>query len=268
MYRRGVFGVLCVLAVCAGPALAVDSIGSPVATLKQGRTAIGAEFNVSERELDCDLDCTLARLPFTNLTGEATLRRTSVTGSLAYGLTDNVDVFVRLGGSTQELADRPTIFAEGDFEGSGELTVGGGVRVTVLEIIEGVKLGTTVQANYHRLRDTVSEPGGGLTFSYDLEADTVELTAATGVQIALQPITVHGGVFVSYLLVNEDFDVFVNGVPAASVGLPCSSDIDTEGVLGAFVGARFSPTENLSIAVNVNVMDHGYGIGGGVMLKL
>lgn len=265
--RKGVvIGALALLAgIIPGSVFAMDEVGSPVATLKPGEFAVGAEGTYSERVFDVDID--VFGITFE---GSTRVRRTAFRVVAAAGVIENVEVFVKVGGSYSDLQDAPFPGLGGerpDFSGEMEPSVGVGVRVTLpVEVMEGLKFGATAQANYHRLQDVVSDPPGSpFGLQYDLDVDALEVTVAAGASLMLEPVTLYAGGFANWMYVHEDFKVLAGGVPGA---IAVDVDGEPDGVLGVFLGACTQPVEGLMLSVDAHFMDGGWGVGGGVKVKV
>jgi len=260
--KRLVAGVALLVWLSGGAALALDQVGSPTATVGQGEVYVALDSNYSERDLDVELE-----LLGEKLTKSSDLTRTTLAVAAGYGVLEGVEVFVRLGASMSEAEGALGLLADFDAEGDGEFTAGAGVRVTLWEPVEGVKVGTSAQVNWHRLEDGVLEvaaiDGEVVAADQGLDVDLLDVTVALGVSVALEPATVYGGIMASWMSADADYDLSVLGV-----SIPVDVDVEEDGNVGGFLGATCSVMENVSLTVNGHLMDGGWGVGGAIVVKL
>lgn len=250
-------GALLASLLSGGVAFALDEIGNPVPMLKQGEFGVGLESNYSQR--DMELNRRVFGIDLADRGIE--IRRTTVGARLDYGIIDGLGVFLRMGSSWDEVKGALGIFDRIDADGNGEFAAGAGVKVTLYKFTEAIRLGASVQGNYHRLDAHATEED--IMARESLEADLFDVTGAVGVSAALDPFTVYGGVFASWTFATEDFDVVIDGQK-----VPADATLEEHGNVGLFVGASYPVTDRLSVGANAHLMDGGWGAGGLVIFRL
>jgi len=254
--RRLLSGVALLAWLAGGSAaLAIDPVGSPTATVAEGEAYIGIERSYSARDVDIDLE-----VLGTKISKAGELQRTALTVVLGAGVVEGTEVFLRLGGSSSEMENALGTVSDFDAEGDAAFTLGGGVRVTLFEPVEDVRIGVTTQLHYHQLEDGTLEMG---VRDQDLQAEILDITAALGVTVDMEPLTVHAGLLASWMVADTDYDFIDQGVPR-----PADVDIDEDSNLGCFLGGSLTLMENVSLTLNGHLMTDGWGVGGAVVIKL
>jgi hypothetical protein len=245
--------VLVVVGLCSTAALALDPMGPATAGLKQGQFSAGLDGAYSEMDLRFDGSFTMSLGPlFDGVDGDFSYPPISdkltfenveiIKGyfNIGYGVMDNVEVFVRLGGASAEMQkpvrDIDTEFdadADGDADGGmmiledGPLhdfdagfAVGLGTKVTFWEPSPELKVGFLAQGSWTKLDvrtkyQGVTEAGGypygdqlGLwSVPSDGELEFWEVQLALGATYKLSDkFTVYGGPFYHWLSGDYDFE--------------------------------------------------------------
>lgn len=267
--------VLGLLVVTGSTALAVDSIGPPMATLNPGEFAVALETNYSERVLNSDFRAfavyDLCGYPPgggpLRVKGHTTLKGPALTLRVDYSPVQDLDVFARIGVCWKELEGLSLPCGDLDLGGEGKPTVGVGLRVTIAQLAENVYLGANAQINCFRLREDARRErlckGWPTYVGPEVEAEFHECSVGLGVSAVLEPVTVYGGVFASWLTAETDIKCY-----ALSGQVPAKLDLEPEGFLGVFFGTRVPLAPRVSLTFDGHVMDGGWGVGAAIAIVL
>ena len=164
MGKRLLFlGVLFTMVALSGSvALAFDPIGPLGSQQKQGERSVGLEWAFS------DMDVQRYRKPGSDSGKKAELEMHKLLLNIAYGPSDNWDVFGRVGAIVSSTFTREAY--EGDLEGDGDVgfTIGGGVKTTFWRPSPDLVWGGVAQFTWNKI-DGDMDPG---TSYYEGEPDT------------------------------------------------------------------------------------------------
>lgn len=253
-------------------AYSLDMMGPPAAGLQYGVFESGVEYTNSKMDLDLiegtdvryldgyfydwgeDVDVTLKDLK---------INRTYV--RLGYGIYDNAEVFVRLGGFNARFGD--SIWEDSEkFDSGSELAGGAGVKLTFYQ--EGnIKLGGLFQFN-------TAEFDGQLNASYWPSADYVKVNM-TEVQVALgascecnENLTIYGGPFLHF--VDGKLKDEYNTVDSETGGLfnrKYQWNIEQKSELGGYLGAQINFAESCSINLEYQLTSDASAFGMSFLFK-
>ncbi len=219
---------------------ALDPMGPPASGLKRGQFKIGLDSSYSEMDLELRNGVWAESIDGVFFdSGDATnftLKDFEISRDYAnfgYGLIDQLEVFLRLGGTNGNFGD--SLWEDGEeFDSSSDLAVGGGIKATFLKV-GGFKLGGLFQASWAAF-------DGQLYAPHWAAADFVEIDIAE-VQIAVGPsytwadrISIYGGPFFHFVG-GDLYDTF-SEVDTGG-GLLTSEyvwQIDEDSVFGAYFG--------------------------------
>lgn len=211
-----VFAGILVLLVATGFALpeaaSAARLGDPASVAAPARFTLGVEYEFLERDVEFDS-------PFFGVS-EAELESQRVLVRGAYGLTPDMEVFLRLGGAEAE-TDTPNM--NGDFG----LAFGGGVK-GVFYRGPNWALGAVGQFLYYQ-----SENGG--------EIEVLEFDLATGASFALGPVTPYAGLVLQ-----------VTQGELTTAGQ--SRDFDQDNLIGVFFGMNYVPQPNISLGFEAHLI--------------
>jgi hypothetical protein len=198
-------------------AYGLDYMGPPVAGLKKGRFKAGVDLAAGVMDLEIRTFGIIHTL--------RDVRSRRYLGSLSYGLADEWEAFVRLGGDDTK--------APGGFKGDQEFAYGFGTKIT-LAGEDTPSWGALLQLGRGKSKSYYSEsiPGFFFPVSGDAEMDWYEVQAALGGNYDMDDYRLYSGVFLHYL--RGDFDVASDTFPVT-----WEFDLREKSVLGAYVGARF-----------------------------
>jgi hypothetical protein len=254
-----VIGVTCLL---SSPILANDFIGLPAGSLPQGQTSIGLGGIFSQMDLDFDAKAKVgsSKYPYKGQVDGAKLQRTFV--DVSHGLTDNLEIFGRVGGSRFMIHEGPIFEGDAIFDGDMGPTLGGGIRGTLYEH-SNPRFGGVALVNWARTEDQ-RQRITGLTGMLDTEA-TIEfwefIFAVGFVHTLAENVQVYGGPFFYWL------DGTVDGKVTWSA-YKLEDSINESGNFGGYLGGLFDVTENCSIAAEYQLADGSSGFGVNAIWKL
>jgi hypothetical protein len=223
-----------------------------MSTNKQGRFSAGVDHSYSETDLELENGTWVEHLDGEFFdSGKAvslTLKNFETNrayANLGYGISDNVDVFVRLGVADARFYDHPWGDNE-EFESRAEPAIGAGIRATFYES-GNLSLGGLLQTNWARFDGQLDSP-------YWPAADFVEVDIAE-VQIAVGPtlrlndqIAVYGGPFFHFIDGTFE-DHFNEAAEGGLINSRYSWDVKESSNFGAYLGARFNLDENRSFNI-------------------
>ncbi len=234
--------------------LALDPLGPPAAGLEQGQFKMGVDFSQSEMDLELSEGVWVEFLDGIFFdSGEATtftlkdFEINRVYANFGYGLADNCEAFLRLGGTDGRFGDSLWEDSE-EFESSSDLAVGGGIKATFFEA-GGLKLGGLFQANWAEFDGQLSAPHWAA--SDFVEVDIAEVQIAVGASYTwADRVSVYGGPFFHF--VSGDLDDTFSEVDAGSGDLLTSEylwQIDEDSVFGGYFGVQLEVAEGCSFNV-------------------
>jgi hypothetical protein len=248
------FVVIVAFGLGSSAAFALDLMGPPASGVRQGQFHIGADYSYSQMDLELKDGIWIEYLDGAfNNAGDATsftlkdFQSRRIYASFGYGIADNWDVFVRLGGTDAQFGD--SIWEDHErFDSGAQVAIGGGVRATFYE--EGsLKLGALLQVSW-------AEFDGELKAPHWTAGDSVEMDF-TEVQIAVGPtcrltdrLSIYGGPFLHF--VDGDLDDVYSKIDEATGGLLNSHyswRVQEDSILGAYIGAQVDLAENCSLNI-------------------
>jgi hypothetical protein len=262
--------VLAALGLAGSTAFALDLMGPPAGGLKQGQFHVGLDYSYSQMDLELDAGTWVEHLDgmFYDA-GDAvsfTLKdfeTSRVYANFGYGIADNWDVFLRLGGTDAEFGD--SIWLDGEsFDSGAEVAVGAGIKGTFYE--EGnFRLGGVFQVGW-------AEYDGKLKAPHWAAADVVEMDI-TEVQIAVGPtyrftdrFSIYGGPFLHFVdgnLKDRVSEWTVDGLLTSKY----SWRVQEDSVLGAYIGAQMDLAENCSVSIECQLTPDAEAVGVGLLWR-
>lgn len=257
---------LVLLCLCGSAALALAPMGPPTAGLKAGEFRAGFDYAYSEMDIKASLSDDIIALAedygveLVDTSGTLkNMQSNTIAANLGYGLADNWEAFVRLGGANIENDDW-------DFSGDYGFFGGFGTKVTWAKQ-ENLDWGALFQMNWLRSKDTYQG-------TYDEEDVDVHVKVkAYEIQIAMGPtwkasdaLSIYGGPFLHFL--SGDVDASAAG---ASLSL---ADLKQKSEFGGYIGAQLNIKPNPSEVSNgcylfgeFQFTGDGWGIGTGIGFK-
>jgi len=230
---------------------AFDPMGPPTAGLKQGQYSIGIEHLRGEMDIDYD-NITVGGVSFGSLTLDD-IKITKAYANFGFGVTDNLEVFLRPGIVKDEDSD------------SG-FAIGAGVKATFFESADGKgKWGILAQLSWASLEyDDESGFVGATPVSItNQEADIIEVQIALGPTYQLdENISIYGGPFLHFINGDTDAIFTVSGVPYEA-----SADIEQDSIFGGYIGMEIKLAENTNGNIELQGTGSGYALGAGLIWK-
>jgi hypothetical protein len=254
----------------ASTAFALDPMGPPAAELKRGQLGLGLDYSHSEMDLEMgdgkltehrdgvfDVSAELASLTIKDFTADRVYAR------VGYGVIENWEAFLRIGGTMGEFGD--SLWDDGEeFDGDIDFAVGGGVKATFYEGFN-LTIGGLLQVSW-------AEFDGKLDASHWPAPDFVGIDLAQ-MQIAAgatymwtDRVSVYGGPFAHFIQGDFD-DVFSTEDGGDLVTTELSWDIDEGPTYGAYVGTRVKLVEECSFNIELQLTGDAYAVGASVMWR-
>ena len=197
-------GVVFVVGVlCTSPALAFDPVGPLGSQLKQGETSIGVEW------VRFNMDVHRLRKSWSDAWKDAEVQGDKIFLNLAYGPSDDWDVFFRIGAVVSPEYERSTYDeTAGDvFAGDGDtgLALGGGVKVTFWRPSPDFVWGAVAQVGWMSFEGTVDSTYEDERRDFDLDFLQTQLMTGPTWTVS-ESARVYGGVGYHHLrgYVTED----------------------------------------------------------------
>lgn len=231
--------------------------GKPGANLEKGQSSLGLEYTYTEAEWDLRPPVDSAQMA----EEQAGLNQLLV--RLGYGLTEDLEAFVKIGGTSTDLTD---IFYDAQgcrndhLQSNMEFTIVAGLACTILEQ-DNFRLGAVGQLTYFEFDDMhVREPEG--TEDAAIDANVFTLEGALLASYNLDKLTPYAGV----CMVITDVDMrwrVLGGSPSL-----LDIDVEQEGWFGMVVGVNCEVMENVNVGVELTHVSEGVGVSVGVNCAL
>jgi len=258
--------LVCVIAIAVGlscpAAFALDPMGPPRASVREGQFSIGTDLSYSKT------DQKLINGKWTNPNADPTsgdpggrklkdFETTKLYCTAGYGFAENWEAFLGIGATKAEFGDDLWDMGE-DFDSGIGLGIRGGVKATILELPDyDLQIGGLIQidwANYDGKLDSSQWPA----------PDFVEVDL-TGMQIAVgatywweDGFTVYGGPFVHYIEGNLE--------QYTADGFDLNWDIDEGPIWGIYLGALVDIARNCVLNIELQHSSNANLFGAGLML--
>jgi hypothetical protein len=249
--------VLTALAL-TGSALALAPMGPPTAGLKTGQFRAGADYSYSSLDLKIDWG-----------SGSYTVKDVKVNmwaANIGYGITDELEGFVRLGAANAEVDKDEFGSANGDYQ----FAWGLGTKYTFLKQ-DNLDWGVLFQIGWLKSdfkASGVVPPDGESGYSWKETADL----DAYDIEIALGPtwkaaegLSIYGGPFFNIIRGNADYKYVET--PDTGNNETGSADIKEKSMFGGYVGAQWDFMQNASLFGEFQFTGTGWTIGTGVGWK-
>ncbi len=284
MVKKLLLGVV-VVCLLGSVALALDPMGPPTAGLKQGQFSAGLDYAYSEGDFKHDGDYTWWISPPSGPSGTVSEKFDLKDGkmnkayfNLGYGIIDNWEAFLRLGGATREIKRAAHDEASGGgvndtlFDSDTGLAVGFGTKATVWQPSPELKVGVLAQASWASSNYSVTYSGatsGGSDWIVPTEGDIDfwEMQLAVGATYKLSDkFSVYGGPF--YYIFDGEYDFKGTGYfDGSNMTLKGSYDIEQDSEWGGYLGAQIDATENVSINAECIMTGDAIALGTGLVWK-
>ena len=242
---------------------AIGNIGAPTAESKAGQWIFGVDYAYSDIDLDT------GRMKYTDSEGGSgktpfdfpKVKTNFYYATLGYGLTDNWEVYGRLGIADIKGKDRFPAYSN-EWEGGNfdnDAAWGIGTRCTFYQQ-DKVRWGVTAQMNWIDTSEdwTYSD---GMKEMVDLSA--YDLLVAVGPTVDMGGWKLYGGPF--FYMINGDFDL-KETAPDGS-WWKGEADVEEASSFGGYVGAAIPLGENTDMTFEVSAISDGWAAGTGVIVR-
>jgi len=274
--------VVMVVGLCSSGALAT-TIGPPVAGLDAGQFSIGLEYYMND--IGTDIDGTEIQT-FTivgepepdkemrdDFKDELDFESDMIFVKLGYGVSDKLEVFLRLG-----MADATIDDAE--ISGGSDFAYGLGAKATFYE--EGdLKIGALLQMTWgssdDKVTETIEDPedeDNFVDFPLPIDIDYYQLKFAVGPTYKLmESLSVYGGPFYHMMSGNLDGDATFSQLTTSqdlvltNVTEDLSVDIETSSSFGGYIGAQIDLAENIPLCIEYQFTGDADVLGASLVYK-
>ncbi len=248
---------IAVLHFCCSVSFALDPIGSPADKLKRGQFCIGADYSITDMDFEATGSSilTINNLTTGTLIGiQSQEQSLSLDGvevhkayaNLGYGITDNLEAFLRLGA------------ADAEWKGDSDTHFSFGFR-TGLTFFQKDALQLSAFAQYSWAESEfdslpLTTMVGGVSYPMLMSGrlNMQELQIALGPTYELtKGISLYGGGFLHFMDGKLDLkgSASTTGIPKIGYDLDSSYDIDQASELGTYIGAKIDATKNISYSI-------------------
>ncbi len=247
---RSIWLLCIVLVLSSSISFALDPLGPPMASLGQRKFREGFEYSYGSMDFELNeghwaeyLDGVFFDSGKANSITLKDFKTKKSYFNLRYGITDNLDAFLRLGATVGEFGDSIWEDAE-KFDSQAEFTIGGGVKATFYES-GNLKLGGIFQASW-------ANYDGKLMAEHWAAADFIEMNIAE-IQVAVGPtyklidrVLIYGGPFFHF--VTGDLDNEYSEVSGGSLlASHYSWDVDERSIFGGYIGMQIELAKDSSL---------------------
>ncbi len=251
--------VLLVVGLCGSAALALDPMGPPTAGLKTGQFSAGAEYSDSRMDIELEngkiIDEIYQHGVLANTTSSKigsfkirNLKMHKVYANLGYGVTDNWETFLRLGGMNTEFKGDFFSDESKTYNGDTGFAIGFGTKATFYEE-DKLKLGGLFQMSWGSSEAKLSGTNG-TDWSESVELNIVEMQIAVGPTYQLMKnVSIYGGPFWHFVNfsdsdLNGNRSVDTDPAQDEQKISSASYDIDDVSYFGGYIGAQIEIAKN------------------------
>lgn len=251
-------------------AFALDTMGPPAAELLYGQFRGGVDYSYSS------MDIKLIEGKWTEYfnsvyldSGESlplTLKDFEIHkayASLGYGIAENWEVFLRMGGTNAEFGD--SIWRNSEkFDGSIDFAIGAGIKATFFEG-DDLTIGGLFQANWSEFDGKLETPQWAAPDFVGIEL--MEMQVALGItRTWTDRVSVYGGPFAHFIYGELD-DTFSAVSGTGLLTSEFSWNIDKGPIYGGYIGARIKISEDCSFNVEYQQSADANAFGASLMLR-
>jgi opacity protein-like surface antigen len=267
-----VLSVLALLAMVSTSAFA-ERWGKPGANLAKGQWSLGLEYNYIEETLDFSVPSGVS--PLLPLNGEHQAVRNQLLVRAGYGLTDQLEGFIKMGGTSTDINEA---FVSGggdqglgslefnqDLVGNMEFTIVGGLAYTILQQGD-FRLGAVGQFSYFETNDTgEARVYPGMTINQGIDANVFKFEGALLASYTLGKFTPYGGICMLISDSDARYRAYDSSVrPYALLDI----NLDQEEWFGGVCGLSCAVTDNVRIGIEMTGVSEGVGLSTGVTIAL
>ena len=252
--------LIVVMSCFCSTALALDFMGPPTAGIKKGQLGLGADYSYTRMDIGLDngvVNSTVYKFGafFSSSTSKIssfTLKRLKMQklyANIGYGITDNWEAFIRLGGVNPDFSGNffptSTDSQSRDYNGDIGFAIGFGTKVTFYEK-DKLKLGALFQMSWASSHATASGlHASGVGWRESVDIDIIEMQIALGATYQLtEKIAIYGGPFWHFINFNGSK---LNGyreyekdpIQVLTAVDRVSYDLDDISNFGGYIGAQY-----------------------------
>jgi hypothetical protein len=240
-------------------ALALDTMGPPSSGLKKGQFSAGADYSYTNMDIELDDGRivekifqfgSLASVTSTEI-GSFTvknLKMHKVYANIGYGIADNWETFLRLGGMNADFSGNlfsTTSSESKDYDGDTGFAIGFGAKTTLYQQ-DKLKLGGLFQTSWASSEATL----GPANSQESVELDIVEMQIAAGPSYNLtENITIYGGPFWHFISFGDSTIEGKKVISESSTGEVAISkatyEIDDNHYFGGYIGIDAEITKSV-----------------------
>jgi hypothetical protein len=287
MEKKLLLGVV-VVCLLGSVALALDPMGPPAAGLKQGQWSAGIDYSYSDMDLKLDAKVSWYEAYWSDGGGFSTdsdswkfdekvkgVKANKIYANIGYGIMDNWDVFVRLGG-----ADGDFDYEDITFDSDYVFAYGFGTRMTFWQDAD-LKIGGLFQMSWaNGLKAAESGVDAGYdgyayadTWSWSGEVDITEFQIAIGpTWTPAQGFSIYGGPFLHFVTgsidskeIYTEMDEYDEDIEIDTYTV--SGDITEDNCFGGYIGAQVQLGENAFVSGEWMTTGDAEAFGLGVVCK-
>jgi opacity protein-like surface antigen len=227
---------------------AMGLMGPPASELKQEDFKIGADYSYSKMDLEFNDGKYVEYLDgWFDVSGPQpdlklkNIKINTVYVNLGYGVTNNFEVFLRLGGTNAKFSGS-TFWPTGEnFDSNTDFAIGGGIKATLYE--EGrLKIGGLIQADWSDL-DGAIRPKEWPVADDTVQFDITQVRIAAGPSYELNDvISIYGGPFLHF--VRGDWEDVYSYVDGGLVTPKNTWNVEEDSSFGIYIGTQMEIAEN------------------------
>ena len=250
-------GAIIVLCICCSVSFALDPLGSASDKLQKGQFGIGVDYSISDMDFEAKGISNLAIYNVTigNLIGiQSEKQCLNLDGvevqkayvNLGYGITDNLEAFLRLGAADADWRD------EGDTHFSFGLRTGVTFYKKDALKLSAMAQYSWAQSDFDSLPLTTVVGGAPYPLLMSGRLSMHEIQIAMGPTYELTDgISFYGGGFFHLMEGSLDLkgSATTVGIPQFRYDLDSSYDMDQTSELGVYIGARIKATNDISYSI-------------------
>lgn len=276
--------VVVTLAMAAGLAATAQAgapLGPPTALLGEGNWGIGAEYGHEQISMEA-CGTVIEVFPddsyffWTQAFEIEDLQTNMIFGTLAYGVCDTWDIFVRAGTADAKddivalPADAGSVARRDAFDGNFGLAWGAGTRATFCRSGPW-SFGGTVQVTWFQPGDsdfTIDDPLlPDETWVGDIELDYWQAQVSLAASLQLDTLQFWIGPFLQFIDGDMDFDGQAVLAGGGTVSDLCwSSDLNESSQIGGFIGLNWEVTRQWNLWVEGQVTSDSWLVGVGTVI--
>lgn len=254
-----------------GSALALAPMGTPTAGLKTGQIRAGVDYSISQQDIKADWGDSYIEV-------WKNVQSNIFAANLGYGITDDWEVFTRLGAANagfNEYTHENSTY-DWDVSGNYDIFYGFGTKVTWAKQ-ENIDWGALFQIHWLNSKNTWQNSGttsaGEGTINWT-QKETLKISSYE-IQVAVGPtwkagenISIYGGPFLHFLSGNAEYNYREVDDGSLADYEHDTIKLEQKSVFGGYVGAQFDLSKGASLYGEFQLTGDGWAFGTGLGWKL